>query len=209
MSLPTGHRGQWLALGITVVGCALLWIGIVAPLLQVYGDRDDALHRQQAILRRMAALADTLPALREQISAAATIRGEADALLPGSSDALAAAGLQQKLDAAAKISGLRIGSEEIIPAQASGSFRKIAVRVTINAPWQDLVNLLRAVAEADSPMVVDDLMLRGPVSNEHDLALPVDASFTVSSLRAAEATSGQAPSDNATDVRSRSNAAQP
>ncbi len=191
--LPSGARGQALAIAITLLAVFIGWLGIVAPLLDAYDDRAETLRQQHAIVRRMEALVQTLPALREQAAAAVSSGLQTDAMLPGASDALAAAALQQKLDELAKASDVRIGSQEILPAQAAGAFRAIAVRVTINAPWRSLVALLLALAQAETPMVADELALRGPIASAHDPDIPVDASFTVTSYRAAAPTSAPAP----------------
>ena len=186
-TLPSGPRGQALAFGIALVAAMILWLGIIAPLLDVFDDRAETLRRQSTLADRMAALVQTLPALQRQAAAALATGRQADAMLPGASDALAAAALQQKLDELATASGVRMGSQEILPAQASDGFRAIAVRVTTNAPWRSLVALLLALAQSETPMVADELSLRGPLANVHDPDLPVDASFTVTSYRPANA----------------------
>lgn len=189
-TLPSGPRGQALALGVTLVAAAILWLGIIAPLLEVFDDRAETLRRQTAMADRMAALIQTLPALQQQAAAAVASGRQTDAMLPGASDALAAAALQQKLDELATASDVRMGSQEILPAQASDGFRAIAVRVTTNAPWRSLVALFLALAQSETPMVADELALRGPLANIHDPDLPVDASFTVTSYRPANPSAG-------------------
>ncbi len=130
-------------------------------------------------------LVDTLPAMRRQAASAADTGRQPGTLLAGATDALAAAKLQQTLDELAAAAGVRIGSQEILPVQADGEFRAIAVRVTLNAPWRAVVALLQAMAKADVPMMADEMQLRGPPTNTHDPNLPVDASFTVTAYRAA------------------------
>jgi type II secretory pathway component PulM len=193
LSLPTGRRGQLLALGLTGLMAAVLWFVIASPLLQAYADRTEALHRQEQMARRMEDLVRTLPALREQATTAAKAGRESAALLPGTSDALAAATLQQKLDELAKASSVQIGSEEIIPAQASGGFRAIGVRIALHAPYRMLIALMQALAQADIPMVVSDLSIRAPSADTHDPDASVDAGLTVSALRTASGqTAGEA-----------------
>lgn len=185
ITLPTGRRGQALALGMSLLAAAAAWSGIAAPLLDGFQDRADRLRRQQALVQRMEALAATLPALREQAARAVAAGRQSGAMLPGASDPLAAAALQQALDEQAAAAGVRIASEEILPSQASGAFRAIAVRVSATAPYRSLVALLLALARAEIPMIADDLALRGPPPNARDPALPVTASFTVTAYRPA------------------------
>jgi general secretion pathway protein M len=187
VTLPSGPKGRFLALGITIVVLAAAWLGVVAPALDWYADREEVLGRQRALAHRMSALVETLPSLRDAAAEAAENARQPGVLLAGANDSLAAAALQQKLDELASTAGVRIGSEEILPAQAAGDFRAIAVRVTLTAPWRAVVALLQAMATADVPMMADEMQLRGPPGNAKDTDLPIDASFTVTAYRAAGA----------------------
>jgi hypothetical protein len=228
MVLPSGRLGQTFAVGILLLTVAVAGFGVIAPLLDTFSERAETLRRQQAMARRMEAMAATLPALRDQAGrdqagrdqagrdqagadqagrdqagrdqlvggdqagqAVATAR-QPSGMLPGSSDPLAAAALQQKLDELAAASGVRIGSEEILPAQAAGAFRVIAVRVTANTPYRSLVALLLAMAQAQTPMIADELALRSALPNTRDPELTVNASFTVTSFRPANVEPGVA-----------------
>lgn len=192
LALPEGPRGQALALGVTVLMAALAWFGMVAPALEWYADRTETLNRQHALARRMAALVATLPALRREAEGAGKAADDAEPLLSGASDAVAAALLQQRIDELAAAAGVRPGSEEILPAQPAGDLRAIAVRVTLNAPWKSLVGLLLALGRADIPMIAEDVQVRGlPAyaargtdAGARVADAPVDASFTVTSFRA-------------------------
>jgi hypothetical protein len=187
-SLPTGIRGRILAVAMTVLALAAIWTGFVSPVLDWYGDRAELLTSQRAMASHMAALVETLPALRgevERLHGAGAADTEAGALLAGTSDPLAAASLQQRIDEFAKRSGVRIASEEILPAQPAKNLRAISVRLTMNnTPYRSLVALLLAVAGSETPMIADELLVRGspgPAAPE----LPVEASLTVISYRAA------------------------
>jgi general secretion pathway protein M len=183
-TLPTGPKGRALALGMTAVVIVTAWLGIVAPVLDWFADRDETLRRQAALAHRMEALVATLPALRETAAGTGDNKQQPGALLAGATDPLAAAALQQKLDELAAAAGVRIGSEEILPAQTAGDLRAVAVRVTLTAPWRELVALLEGMAKADVPMMADEMQLRGPPVNAKLPELPVDARFTVTSYRA-------------------------
>jgi general secretion pathway protein M len=186
---PSGRTGQALALFITLLGVAAIWLVIVSPVLEWHQERVDQLRRDQELARRMAALVDTLPALRE---AARNTGQEARpaALLTGQTDAIAAAALQQKLEEMAATAGLRIGSEEIMPPQALGPLRAISVRITVSAPWQALVRLLQVLAESDMPMIADDVQLRGPATVQRASDPPIEGSLVVTGFRGND---GQAP----------------
>jgi general secretion pathway protein M len=196
LALPTGTRGQMLALGLALLGVAIIWIGAIAPVWGWYDDRAELLRRQNAIAHRMASLVESLPALRRQV---ATIAGDATAssgvnndtavLLTGTSDPVAAASLQQRIEDLATQAGVRVGSEEILPSTAEGDLRAIAVRLTLTAPFRSLVAMFLALSRSETPMVVDELLLRGPPARPGENDLPVDVSLTVTSYRSAKAAS--------------------
>jgi hypothetical protein len=182
-SLPEGARGRVLAVGILLLGLVLLWFGMAAPLLAWHATRQDTLERQALVHDRMRALAEAVPALRKQAAEITDDQGS-DGALDGTSDAVAAAGLQQALDDLAKEAGLRIGSAETLPAEPAGAWQAITMRVTLTAPWAPLVQLLRAIAAAPTAMVVDHLQLRPPARNSHDPDWPIEAGFSVTAWRA-------------------------
>ncbi len=193
-ALSSGVRGRLLALALALLAALLLWIGIAAPLLGWFGERQETLRRQQAIGRRMAALVQTLPALQAAADAAgARGAGRREALLDGGSDAVAAAALQQQLDEMASRAGLRIVSVEVMPPEAAGAYRAIAVRLSVIAPWPALVTLLQAIATAEVPMLVDNLQLRTLPRNAVDTDAPIDVTFSVIGYRGGRAPDGGEP----------------
>jgi hypothetical protein len=195
LALPAGTRGQLLALAMTLLAAIAVWAGAITPLLDWYGDRAELLRRQQAIARRMESLAETLPALRLEASRlnvnhTAGAGPDTDlptALLPGATDPLAAASLQQRVDAFATTAGVRIGSEEILPAQTDGDLRAISVRLTMTAPYSALVALLLGLTRSETTMVVDELLMRGLPGKGGGEEVTVDASLIVTSYRSAKA----------------------
>jgi general secretion pathway protein M len=192
LALPAGTRGQGLALGLTLLAAAVIWIGVIAPIWGWYDDRAELLRRQSAIAHRMASLVESLPALRRQIASMAgagdaTLNNDPAVLLTGTSDPVAAASLQQRIEDLAAQAGVQIASEEILPGQAEGDLRAIAVRLTLTAPFRSLVAMFLALSRSETPMVVDELLLRGPPARPGENELPVDVSLTVTSWRSAKA----------------------
>jgi hypothetical protein len=183
---PTGRRGQALALAMAITAAAVLWFGIVAPVQAWYQDRAELLHRQNAIAHRMGMLVETLPALKRQVEQAVQYRVASAGLLSGTTDALAATSLQQRIDEFAATSGTRVVSEEILPVLAEGGLRAISVRLTVTAPWRSLIRLFLALSRSEIPMAADEIIVRGPPGNTRDVDLTVDANLTVTSYRQAK-----------------------
>lgn len=181
--LPTGRTGQALALGIALAVPLLLWLGLVAPLAGFHQDRAEELERRQALVQRMERLAAQLPALRQQASAPAA--ASASALLEGESDAVAGAALQEAVQAMAAAAGAVLTSVETLPAERAGQYRRVSVRVSLNASWPVLVQLLESLAQSSPRMLVDDLQVQSSPLILQMATRPLDASFTVIGFRAA------------------------
>ena len=180
-ALPDGRRGQLLAMALSLAIVASVWAGVVAPLVAWHSDQTELLEQRRALAGRMAALAETLPALQQQ-AAARNVTGPApSAVLEGDTDAVAGAALQQLVQQMATGAGISLSSVEVLPAEAVGGYRRIGLHLALAAPWPALVQLLQAIEQASPPMLIDDLRLHGPPPQS--AVLPMDASFTVLAFR--------------------------
>jgi len=195
LALPTGRRGQLLAVGLTLVCVAALWLGLAAPLIAWYGERQDRLHERALLAQHMADLTATLPALQQALRSDAARSPAQDMLLQGAGDAVAGATLQGLVQDLAASAGATLSSAELLPGQSIGEFRRLGLQVSIGAaPWPVLVRLLQSIAEARPRMLVDDLQLHAASAARPGGGAPpsLDASFTVFAFRAGGA-EGSAP----------------
>jgi general secretion pathway protein M len=184
VALPTGRRGQMLASALTLGALALIWQVLVSPAIGWYGERADHLAQRQALARRMAEVAASLPALQHDLAARAPGGPSRDALLQGATDAIAGADLQQMVqDMAAKV-GATLASIETLPAAQAGAYRRIGLHVSLNARWQVLIRLLQSVAQAPSEMLIDDVQMRADRQATAVADPPMEASFTIIAFRA-------------------------
>lgn len=184
--LPTGPRGQILAVALTVVVLALAWLGGVAPALDWYAARAEYLDGQQALAARMAGIAASAPALQRQLARV----GDAPpprTVLDGATDAIAGAALQQAVQDMAAKAGVTVTSAEVLPAETVGSYRRIGLHVTASGGWPVIVALLEAVAQATPRMLVDDLTLRQGLALGPSESHPLQAAFTVIAFHATAA----------------------
>ena len=188
----TGRRGQALALAIGVLALALLWFWFVDPLRSWFEDRNLLLERRLALLYRMRDVAATLPRLRTE-SAAKPGETSGAMLLAGTSDAVAAADLQESVQKMAAAVGANLTAVETLPATPSGKWHKVSLRISLNAPWPVLMELLRSIGQSPTRILVDDVHFHSTTGITastigHPVVLPVQASMVLYGFRAAEAT---------------------
>ncbi len=187
--MPDGRRGQLLAVVLAILVLAPIWIGIGEPLMDWYADRAASLSQQRTLARHMEALATTLPLLQEQATHA-DAGPAADALIEGSSDAVAGAALQQLVQDMARGYGILLDSFETLPPQEEGRYRRIRLQVVFSAQWPVLVDLLRSIERARPRMLVDNLDLEATTFRDKAGDMPIKASFTILGFREQAASPG-------------------
>lgn len=182
-ALPTGRRGRLLALAITLVLILLVWEALVAPVLSLYDDRAASLQHDRVLLERMERVAAGLPGLQKQVSQMREAGDEEVFTIPGASDAVAAATLQNTLQEIATQAGANITSFETVPGQTVGGYRRIGLKLTMHEPWPTIVGLLRVIDTSHPPMLIDELEIHAlPILAAKSQRL--EASFTVYGFRA-------------------------
>jgi general secretion pathway protein M len=143
---------------IALVGAYFL---IVAPLVDLYAERQSVLENRRMLLPRLKVAAEELPGLRAKVSELRTAVDKRKVTLEGSSDAVAAANLQSRIEQLATSVGAQISSTESLPPEVRGGYRRIGLRYVLNGPYETLVKLLARLEVATPPLVVDNLHIRG------------------------------------------------
>lgn len=187
-ALPTGRRGQVFAVGGLVVVAAMVWLGMIAPLLGWYAGQAEAIVQQRVLAEHLAALVEQLPALQAQ---AATAAGH-NRNIEDVTDARAGADLQQKLEAMAVKTGAHIASIEFLQPESVGGYRRIELRIHLTDHYPVLIALLAAIEQAAPQLFIDDLHLRA-TGSEGDPTPSAELTFVVVMLRANPAPASLAP----------------
>jgi hypothetical protein len=156
-ALPTGRKGQILALGLTTLVLAVLWLGVVMPVIDWHNERADALVRKAALVQRMDALVATRAAVKEQAKAVGA--GET-ALIEGDSESVAGATLQELLQAMFMRAGVQLNSVETLSGDETGAYRRIRLRVSFNVSWPVLMSLLKEFEAARPALLIDELSVQ-------------------------------------------------
>lgn len=142
-----------------------LAIAVAGPLLRTHAALDAEMEQLQDRIARF----ERLIAAREQLSRAGSDLEERLAaesgLLPVTGEALAAAELQQLLDALLREQGGRLESVQARPAEAleggSGELHRIAIRVQLVAPLAGILGLMAEI-EAHRPYLFLDALSLAP-----------------------------------------------
>lgn len=183
LALPEGPRGRAMALAVTALLLACVWLAVAQPLLDLHAEGAEDLGRRRALASRMADLADSLPELQREAEAARSGVAPASATLEGASDSLAAAALQGLVEGMAAAAGAHLTSTEALPAEQVGAYRRISLRLTVDGAWPVLIRMLQAVERAAPRMFVDELQIHAQPAAEKLREPPLDISFVVLAFR--------------------------
>jgi hypothetical protein len=179
--LPTGQSGRLLAAGITAAAILLIWFSAVAPLLDLYAENAETLAQRRVLYRRMVDLTDRLASLQAQAGPGVAA---AVPVIDGATDAVAGAALQQSVQEMAARAGATLSSTEALPATPVQGYRRLGLRVSLNAPWPILIQLLQTIERSNPRMLVDDLQVHGLRMLKPPADPPLDAGFTILAFRA-------------------------
>ena len=159
--MPTGRRGQLLALSLLLVALGGVYLLIVSPLLGLYAERAAVLENRRMLVPRLRAAADELPFLRARVEQLRAAAGTRKITLEGASDAIASATLQSRIEELATSAGATIGSTESLPAEARSGYRRIGLRYVLSGSYETLVKFLARLESATPPVVIDNLHIHG------------------------------------------------
>jgi general secretion pathway protein M len=160
-----------------VAAALALWLGIAAPLMNLYAQRAETLTQRQTLARHMEQLAAARPSL-EVRAAALGSQTSATTSLSGSIP-VATAALQGLVQDIASGAGASLTSVESLPGDTTAGYRRVGVKLTLSASWPVLVHFLQALEQSGTPMAVDDLQLRGNPTLAQANQQILDAGFSV------------------------------
>jgi general secretion pathway protein M len=163
MLQPGSLLARTLALTLLVAAVAGGYLLIVVPVLDAYRDNADAIEQAEILLRRQRALAAQRPLLLARIEEEKENAEAIAGYLRGSSDALAAAQLQDRLKAVIEAAGGELRSTRILPAEAveaSPGTRRTALQVQMIVTIEGLAGVLYGLEAGQPYVLIDELSVR-------------------------------------------------
>jgi general secretion pathway protein M len=173
-TLPTGRRGQIVAVGVTLVAILALWLLIISPIASFYFDRSDQLLEHRRVEQHMEQLVSVRQALLEQ---AANLGGAAPVhnLLDGSSIPVATAALQGIAQEVAANAGATLTSVESLPGENGAGYRRVSIKLAVTTSWPVLIHFLEALQQSDTPMAIDDLQIHASTQGGQNMQVGQNA----------------------------------
>jgi general secretion pathway protein M len=157
---PGGIRGKLLALGLLAALLLAGWGVIVEPLYERFATHDDSIARSATLLESYQRLIAATPTLRAQLAELDTRQAGSGDIIAAASDTLAAASLQQRLQASFDRHGAVARSVQALPAVAAGELMAITVRAQFTAEGDALARILYELETGRPVLFVDSLDIR-------------------------------------------------
>jgi general secretion pathway protein M len=147
-----------------LVGALLAgWVLVVAPVIAAYQDVSQEIEERQLLLARYRGLAGQRPALAARLAVLEQQAAKLGGYLKGSSDALAAAELQDHARAVIEGAGGSLRSTQILPAAPVDSkvpVRRAALRIQFGIDIEGLQKVLYQLETGQPYLFVDQLTVR-------------------------------------------------
>jgi general secretion pathway protein M len=160
MTLPTGIRGQLVAIGLLLIVLLLAYRFVALPAFSAYEARQESIEDTQRAVRRYRQLLAQAPALEAFSERYRSQSPLAPLLLPGDNPALSGAALQQRLQDLARQHDVRVLSLRIRPTEEDGRFERVGVEVRMQSDMTGLRDLLYDIEQSTPYLFVDSLAVR-------------------------------------------------
>lgn len=157
MNLPSGASGRLLALALLLLPLALVYRVGVLPAWQAYVAQGERIDQARTQLHSYQRLAAQLPGLRRQLAELGEQQQLAPYLVEAPNSALAAAVVQQRLQALAEANEGRVLSTRVLRVAADGSFERVAVSARLQIALEGLQAMLYELETGQPYLFVEDL----------------------------------------------------
>jgi general secretion pathway protein M len=158
--LTTPWIGRLAAVLLLVAASEAAYVLLVEPILVGYRERDQAIEEVNHQLAHFQRLAATRPILARQLESLTAEEGAGAHYLNGGTDALAAAGLQDRVSALVAGKGGALQSVQPMSGVDEEGFRRISLRIRMTATTEELFKTLYALETGTPVLFVENLDIR-------------------------------------------------
>jgi len=155
------NTSKLIAVALLLAAAALGYLLIFAPLMDLYAAREGRIALLATRASRIGVVSsEDTPGLKKRLADLRSRPGAATPFWPGATDAVAAAGLQERVKTLLEREGAVIESTEVLPPATDGGLRKIALKVRFAGEIDQLERVIHAVETMSPSLVVDRLAVR-------------------------------------------------
>lgn len=156
-SFSSPRSSRLAALGLLVLVVFVVYSLTVGPLISAYARVNTALGESAELSEKYHRIAAQRDALAARLDKLTYQQADSGIYLPGETDALAAARLQEIVNSTVVSGGGQLRSVQILPAKADGTFRKIGVRAQMTGTITAVARILYAFEAGDIFLFIDNI----------------------------------------------------
>lgn len=145
------------AFGLLIAALLLVYAVFIGPLIAAYSQINGAIAQSNELLSRYQRVIGQHSALRDMLDRLSENHTQSGFYVPGDTDALAAARLQEIVNSRVESNGAQVRSVQILPAREDGEFRRVGVRIQMTASIGAIARILYAFEAGDTYLFVDNL----------------------------------------------------
>lgn len=164
---PRASRAVALAILLGLV--AILYFGIVAPLVNEYESFGDTIAQTQDQIARYHRAAHDLAARQTELAALERRPAAADGFLVGANDTLIALQIQNRLKSLTDAAKGELRSTQVLPPQDEGALRRVSVRSQMSTNVAGALSVLYGLESENPLLFIDNLDIRAHQGGARDV----------------------------------------
>lgn len=156
-AFSSSRSSRLAAIGLLVLVLFVVYSLTVGPLIASYARVNAGLTQSAELLEKYRRIASQKDALAAKLEALNFQQDDSGVYLPGDTDALAAARLQEIVNSTVVSGGGQLRSVQILPTKADGTFRKIGVRAQMTGTISAVARILYTFEAGDVFLFVENI----------------------------------------------------
>ena len=162
---PVRMAGRLAAIALLLGGLAILYAAVVHPLIVKFRSNEEAIAETAQMLARFQNAATMQADIATQLNELRRRATEQGYTLSGSTDALAAAELQDRIKMVVRESGGVVRSVQTLPPEDEESFRRIAVRLQMTTTTESFFNVVYSLETLFPVLFIDNVDVQSRPTN--------------------------------------------